>query len=75
MSCTTFNIVFRRAGARLFGREAERRARHLQRGGLLSVSSRLLPLALVLITGLGWYSALIALSDRSGGGDAGFLPV
>ncbi|HET7765342.1 MAG TPA: MFS transporter [Burkholderiales bacterium] len=61
MSCTTFNIVFGALG-RAYTSE--------KRSVVLGISSAagsfgqfaLLPLALVLITGLGWYSALIALS-------------
>jgi MFS family permease len=61
MSCTTFNIVFGALG-RAYSAE--------KRSVVLGISSAagsfgqfaLLPLALVLITGLGWYSALIALS-------------
>jgi MFS family permease len=61
MSCTTFNIVF---GALGRAYSAERRSVVL---GISSAAGSfgqfaLLPLALVLITGLGWYSALIALS-------------
>jgi predicted MFS family arabinose efflux permease len=61
MSCTTFNIVFGALG-RAYSAD--------KRSVVLGISSAagsfgqfaLLPLALVLITGLGWYSALIALS-------------
>ena len=61
MSCTTFNIVF---GALGRAYSAERRSVVL---GISSAAGSfgqfaVLPLALVLITGLGWYSALIALS-------------
>ena len=61
MSCTTFNIVF---GALGRAYSAEKRSVVL---GIASAAGSfgqftLLPLALVLITGLGWYSALIALS-------------
>jgi len=61
MSCTTFNIVF---GALGRAYSAEKRSAVL---GIASAAGSfgqfaLLPLALVLITGLGWYSALIALS-------------
>jgi MFS family permease len=61
MSCTTFNIVF---GALGRAYPAEKRSVVL---GISSAAGSfgqfvLLPLALVLITGLGWYSALIALS-------------
>src|SRR5260221_8377082 len=61
MSCTSFNIVFGALG-RAYSAE--------KRSVVLGISSAagsfgqfaLLPLALVLITGFGWYSALIALS-------------
>src|SRR6267154_1237636 len=61
MSCTTFNIVFGAPG-RAYSAE--------KRSVVLGISSAagsfgqfaLLPLALVLITGFGWYSALIVLS-------------
>src|SRR5258706_1078816 len=61
MSCTTFNIVF---GA------LWRAYPPAKRSVVLGISSAagsfgqfaVLPLALVLISGLGWYSALIALS-------------
>src|SRR5712692_578651 len=61
MSCTTFNIVFGALG-RAYSAD--------KRSVVLGISSAagsfgqfaLLPLALVLISGLGWYSALIALS-------------
>src|SRR5260370_8818298 len=61
MSCTTFNIVF---GALGRAYSVEKRSVVL---GIASAAGSfgqfaLLPLALVLITGLGWYSALIALS-------------
>src|SRR5213076_2251557 len=61
MSCTTFNIVF---GALGRAYSAERRSVVL---GVASAAGSfgqfaVLPLALVLITGLGWYAALIALS-------------
>ncbi len=61
MSCTTFNIVF---GALGRAYSAEKRSVVL---GIASAAGSfgqfaLLPLALVLITGFGWYSALIALS-------------
>src|SRR2546430_9686738 len=61
MSCTTFNIVF---GALGRAYSAEKRSVVL---GIASAAGSfgqfaLLPLALVLITGLGWYSALIVLS-------------
>src|SRR5256714_2174024 len=61
MSCTTFNIVFGALGRTY---SAEKRSVVL---GIASAAGSfgqfaLLPLALVLITGLGWYSALIALS-------------
>src|SRR6266853_1970846 len=61
MSCTTFNIVF---GALGRAYSAERRSVVL---GIASAAGSfgqfaLLPLALVLISGFGWYSALIALS-------------
>ncbi len=61
MSCTSFNIVF---GALGRAYSAEKRSMVL---GISSAAGSfgqfaLLPLALVLITGLGWYSALIALS-------------
>src|SRR6266446_6862638 len=61
MSCTTFNIVFGALG-RAYSAD--------KRSVVLGISSAagsfgqfaLLPLALVLISGFGWYSALIALS-------------
>jgi MFS family permease len=61
MSCTSFNIVFGALG-RAYSAE--------KRSVVLGISSAagsfgqfaLLPLALVLITGAGWYSALIVLS-------------
>src|SRR5712671_7311618 len=61
MSCTTFNIVF---GALGRAYSAEKRSVVL---GVASAAGSfgqfaLLPLALVLITGFGWYSALIARS-------------
>lgn len=61
MSCTSFNIVF---GALGRAYSAERRSVVL---GISSAAGSfgqfaLLPLALVLITGAGWYSALIVLS-------------
>src|SRR5213595_585773 len=61
IGCTTFNIVF---GALGRAYSAEKRSVVL---GIASAAGSfgqfaLLPLALVLITGLGWYSALIALS-------------
>src|SRR5256885_8986355 len=61
MSCTTFNIVF---GALGRAYSAEKRSVVL---GITSAAGSFgqvagLPLALVLISGLGWYSALIAVS-------------
>src|SRR6266513_2771435 len=61
MSCTTFNIVFGALGSAY---SAERRSVVL---GVASAAGSfgqfaVLPLALVLISGLGWYAALIALS-------------
>jgi len=61
MSCTTFNIVF---GGLVRAYPAERRSVVL---GISSAAGSfgqfaLLPLALVLISTLGWYQALIALS-------------
>ncbi len=61
MSCTTFNIVF---GALGRSYSTERRSMVL---GICSAAGSfgqfaLLPLALILISTLGWYSALIALS-------------
>src|SRR5213078_3314809 len=61
MSCTTFNIVF---GALGRAYSAEKRSVVL---GVASAAGSfgqfaVLPLALVLISGLGWYAALIALS-------------
>jgi len=61
MSCTSFNIVF---GALGRAYSAEKRSVVL---GIASAAGSfgqfaLLPLALFLITGMGWYSALIALS-------------
>src|SRR2546429_8460669 len=61
ISCSSFNIVF---GALGRAYSAEKRSVVL---GIASAAGSfgqfaLLPLALVLITGLGWYSALIALS-------------
>jgi len=61
MSCTSFNIVFGALG-RAFSAD--------KRSVVLGISSAagsfgqfaLLPLALFLISGMGWYSALIALS-------------
>jgi len=61
MSCTSFNIVFGALG-RAYPPE--------KRSAVLGISSAagsfgqfaLLPLALALITGFGWYAALIALS-------------
>src|SRR3989440_1438697 len=67
MSCTTFNIVF---GALGRAYSAEKRSVVL---GIASAAGSfgqfaVLPLALVLISGLGWYSALIALSILVAGG-------
>src|SRR2546429_4963121 len=61
ISCSSFNIVF---GALGRAYSAEKRSVVL---GIASAAGSfgqfaLLPLALVLITGLAWYSALIALS-------------
>src|SRR5262249_29777241 len=61
ISCTTFNIVFGAVGRAY---PAEKRSVVL---GVCSAAGSfgqfaLLPLALVLISGLGWYAALIALS-------------
>jgi MFS family permease len=61
MSCTTFNIVFGAVGRAY---PPEKRSVVL---GICSAAGSfgqfvLLPLALVLITGLGWYAALIGLS-------------
>ena len=61
MSCTSFNIVF---GA--LGRASSAETRSVVLGISSAAGSfgqfALLPLALVLITGAGWYSALIVLS-------------
>src|SRR5215831_14074298 len=61
MSCTTFNIVFGAVGRAY---PPEKRSVVL---GICSAAGSfgqfaILPLALVLITGLGWYAALIGLS-------------
>jgi len=61
MSCTTFNIVFGAVGRAY---PPEKRSVVL---GICSAAGSfgqfvMLPLALVLITGLGWYAALIGLS-------------
>src|SRR5437879_2362493 len=72
MSCTTFNIVFGALG-RAYSAD--------KRSVVLGISSAagsfgqfaLLPLALVLISGLGWYSALIGLFNIFGSYLAGQL--
>jgi MFS family permease len=61
MSCTSFNIVFGALG-RAFSPERRSSVLGIVSAGGSFGQFALLPLALVLITGLGWYWALMALA-------------